>query len=171
MRAVKLFLFVSAALFVVITLFSLLIPSTVRVSRLVVINTTQPQLIRSQTDSVTNWKNWQPYLKNGRVKIVSLSATACEIQYGEGSTVMQIKSVDSNAVHFTIKASGENIFDNAITIRPLPIANAYQAEWVATTTMKWYPWQKFYAIFIDKITGPGYEAALNGLKEYVEAHD
>ena len=170
MRAVKMFLFVGAVLFVVITIFSLLIPSTVRVSRLVVINTTNPQLIKSQIDSVTNWKNWQPYLKNERVKIVSLSADACEIQYGEGSTKMQISSVDSNLVHFTINASGENITTNTLTVRTLPIENTYQVEWLAVTKMKWYPWQKFYAIFMDKITGPGYESALNGLKEYVESH-
>jgi hypothetical protein len=41
-------------------------------------------------------------------------------------------------------------------------------EWRSLTRLHWYPWEKFYAIFMDKITGPGYEAALNGLKEIVE---
>jgi hypothetical protein len=34
--------------------------------------------------------------------------------------------------------------------------------------MKWYPWEKFSGIFVDKMTGPGYQAALNELKDFVE---
>ena len=45
-----------------------------------------------------------------------------------------------------------------------------QVEWNAVTRLKWYPWEKFYGIFIEKSSGQGYEDALNSLKTYVEGH-
>jgi hypothetical protein len=34
--------------------------------------------------------------------------------------------------------------------------------------MKWYPWEKAKGIFLDKVSGPQYEAALANLKKAVE---
>ena len=33
---------------------------------------------------------------------------------------------------------------------------------------KWYPWEKIKGVFLDKISGPQYEAALSNLKTLVE---
>ena len=58
--------------------------------------------------------------------------------------------------------------NNKIVVTDIPSMNQVKADWIATTHLHWYPWEKFYAIFIDKLTGPGYEAALQGLKTYTE---
>jgi hypothetical protein len=53
-------------------------------------------------------------------------------------------------------------------MNPVTDSSAMQVEWRVLTKLKWYPWEKFYGIFIDKLTGPGYEVALNNLKELAE---
>ena len=43
-----------------------------------------------------------------------------------------------------------------------------QVQWQAVVHLKWYPWEKFSGIFIEKMAGQGYEDALQSLKSYVE---
>ena len=75
---------------------------------------------------------------------------------------------DSAVIKFLLQSKGENDLANEIHFTALPAQDVVQVSWVATTHLHWYPWEKFYAIFIDKLTGPGYEQALNGLKDYLE---
>lgn len=75
---------------------------------------------------------------------------------------------DSTATRFLLQAEGENDVENEVVILPLPTQQAVQVEWRAITKLSWYPWQKFYGIFVDQLTGPGYEAALNNLKLFLE---
>ena len=69
-----------------------------------------------------------------------------------------------------LQREGENEVINMISILPLPDSNQVQVEWRSLTKLKWSPWEKFYGIFVEKLTGPGYEAALNSLKSYTEGH-
>jgi len=57
---------------------------------------------------------------------------------------------------------------NTIRVLPLSDSGRVQAEWSVLVRLKWYPWEKFYGIFIEKISGQGYEDALSSLKAYVE---
>ena len=71
-------------------------------------------------------------------------------------------SADSTSIKFLLQAEGENDIDNDIVITRYPSQQSVQVEWRAITKLHWYPWEKFYGIFIDKLTGPGYEAAFKG---------
>jgi hypothetical protein len=169
MRYIKLFFVGFAGLFIVITIFSLVIPQRIKVSRVVVISGHSKTEILDQVNNLQNWKNWQPLFKSDSANIqYSDKKLHCMIRQNGNETFLDIDSIDSSAVKFTLKEKGERKSENEIVINPLPIPNSLQVEWKATTKLKWYPWEKFYGIFIDKLTGPGYENSLNGLKEYIE---
>jgi len=34
--------------------------------------------------------------------------------------------------------------------------------------LKWYPWERFYGIFMDHIIGPAFDKGLEELKTYTE---
>ena len=70
----------------------------------------------------------------------------------------------------TLLRDGENDIFNTLRVSPIQQTNQVQAEWIVLIKLKWYPWEKFYGIFIEKISGEGYEEALNSLKEYAENH-
>jgi len=175
MRLIKAFLVGAIGLFVIITLFSLLIPSRVRVSRAVLINNTTTNAVYQQIVNFDNWKKWHPIFTTDSAKIIWHPPTivgkdsGCIILQRGKEVKIQLISADSNSVKFLLQAEGENDIDNDIVISSLPGQASVQVEWRAITKLHWYPWEKFYGIFVDQLTGPGYEAALNGLKEYVES--
>lgn len=172
MRIIKAFLFGATSLFIIITLFSLIIPFNVQVSRTVLINNTTDSAIRSQTAYISNWKNWHPLFKSDSTKIYINDAPkgkkSFTVDYNNKKAEITFTSTDSSAIKFTASSAGENDIQNEIIITPIPGQSNVQVQWVAYNKLKWYPWQKFYGIFIDKLTGPGYEAALNGLKTFIE---
>jgi hypothetical protein len=174
MRFIKPFIIGIVGLFIVVTLLSLLIPSKIKVSRATVISGTTDKIAAQITD-LKNWKNWQPLFKSDLATITfsSPSNTAnayCDITYNNKVTRLQVTSVDSSSIHFLLSAAGEDDIENEIDIIPVIEHNQVQVEWKALTILPWYPWEKFYGIFIDKLTGSGYESSLDGLKSYIESH-
>jgi len=173
MRFIKVFLAGAIGLFLVMTLLSLLIPSRVKVSRTTLINNTTKAKVVEQLAILSNWKNWHPVFKNSDAKIIITAAGAkadtAEIVYGNKSAKLVITSRDSNAVKFILQSPGENDIQNEVFVSSIPGQYNVQVEWRALNHLKWYPWEKFYGIFVDKLTGPGYEQALGGLKDYLES--
>ena len=174
MRVVKTFLVVSIGLFCIITLFSLLIPSHVRVSRAVLINNTNTADVYKQIALFGNWKSWHPIFTIDSAKLVwpspatSDKDSECIIMHRGKQVRLSLVSADSNNIKFLLRSAGENDIDNDVVLTAYPAQNAVQVEWRAITHLHWYPWEKFYGIFLDKLTGRGYETALNGLKSFME---
>ncbi|MEP7143782.1 MAG: SRPBCC family protein [Ferruginibacter sp.] len=174
MRLIKAILAGATGLFVIITLFSLLIPAKVHVSRVVLINTTATEVYR-QIANFENWKKWHPVFTTDSAKLywdtqrIAGKDPGYRIVHHGKEIIITLLSADSASVRFLLQARGENDIDNDVVITKPPASpNFVQVEWRATTKLHWYPWEKWYGIFIDKLTGPGYEAALNGLKKDIE---
>ncbi len=171
MKSFKGLVFVFCGLFIVITLMSLLMPSKVMTTRSSTIAST-PQLIMDQLQDLQNWKNWHPVFKNDKnIRISKNSSGAgayAEWMKGNKKKHLQIISVSENVVRFLIKMPGENDMENKIELTKFEGSNDIQVEWAALTKLKWYPWDKFSGLFIDKITGQGYASALYDLKSFLE---
>ena len=71
MRLIKVFLAGAIGLFIIITLFSLLIPSNVRVSRAVLINNTNIGEVYQQIAHFDNWKKWHPIVTLDSATLIS----------------------------------------------------------------------------------------------------
>jgi hypothetical protein len=170
MRLIKGVFVIIISLFSMITLFSLLIPSSVRISRAVVINNTHAPAIVQQLLPFENWKNWHPIFTTDSA---SYNRDAKDrnfhILHRQQDIVFILKDSDSSSIHFLLKVKGENDVQNEMVIHSLPAQEAVQVEWRTITTLKWYPWEKFYGIFLDQLTGASYEGALNGLKRFIES--
>ena len=172
MKLIKPFLLGLLGLFIFSVLLSLLIPAQVRVNRITSINAS-PNQVFTQILQLNNWKNWHPMFKSAEASI-QYSGTAykadqaCSIKYHGKTTHLQFDSINATSLFFTLSNPGENDIHNEIDFHPDNSPNLTAVTWVATIHLKWYPWEKFYGIFMDKLAGPGYDAALAGLKEYVE---
>lgn len=169
MRFIKAFLVGVSGLFIIITLFSLLIPSKVNVVRTVLINSTSLSKVAEQVNDFNQWKNWHPIFTADSATIsVTANKAVYKIVHREKELFITKQFADSAGVKFLLQSKGENDLANEIHFTALPAQDVVQVSWLATTHLHWYPWEKFYAIFIDKLTGPGYEQALKGLKDYLE---
>jgi hypothetical protein len=174
MRLFKGFFIVLAGLFIFITILSLFIPSKLMVSRAVVINANSSKVF-SEISNLQNWKHWQPVFINDSAKInfktdASGMSDYCEWDSKGKKNIVEITGKKNNSVSAVLKRPGENDVQNTISILPLADSNQVQAEWSVLVKLKWYPWEKFYGIFIEKISGQGYEDALNSLKNYIETN-
>jgi hypothetical protein len=172
MRLFKGFFIVLAGLFIFITIFSLFIPSKLMVTRAVVINAKADKVF-NEISNLKNWKNWQPVFRNDSAIIkfdtdVNGVSNACAWESKGKKNKIIITDKKDNKITASLIREGENEVFNTISVLPLADSNQVQAEWNVLIKFKWYPWEKFYGIFIEKITGQGYEDALNSLKVYVE---
>lgn len=172
MRLAKGFFIVLAGLFIFTTLLSLLIPSKLMITRAVVINAPANKVFAEVSD-LQNWKHWQPvFVRDSAAIRFNLDAggtsSSCEWESKGEKNKMIITGRQSHSVAVKLERPGENDVLNTISILPLADSSQVQAEWNVLVKLKWYPWEKFYGIFIENISGQGYEDALNGLKVYVE---
>lgn len=171
-RLFKGFFIVLAGLFIFITILSLFIPSEFMVTRAVVINAKSGKVF-SEISNLQNWKHWQPVFISDSANIKFVTDTAgvsnfCEWVSKGKMNKIQITDKRDNALTATLSTEGENDVLNRMRVFPLADSSQVQAEWNVLIKLKWYPWEKFYGVFIEKITGQGYEDALNSLKAYAE---
>ncbi|MEO6251707.1 MAG: hypothetical protein ABIO79_00250 [Ferruginibacter sp.] len=172
MRLFKAFFIVLAGLFIFITILSLFIPSKLMVTRAVVINAKGDKVFNEIRD-LQNWKNWQPVFIRDSANIkfdtdANGISNSCTWESKGKKNKMLITDKKKNSIAATLLRNGENDVLNTISILPLADSNQVQAEWNVLIKLKWYPWEKFYGLFIEKISGQGYEDALNSLKAYTE---
>jgi hypothetical protein len=174
MQKIKSFLFTLTGLFILVTLLSLPIPSVVKVERGVEIHRPAAWVF-DEIGNLHNWSQWQPFLRDGAEKITfSADSTAinsfCDWERNGKRNRFVLTRRNEMEVTVALRREGENDVVSTIKVLPLSDSNSVQVSWVALTKLKWYPWEKFYGIFIEKFTGQGYEDALNGLKQYAERH-
>jgi hypothetical protein len=172
MKLAKGFILAVTGLLIVMTLFSLLIPSKVMTVRTAVIHTTADKAFAEISD-LQKWKHWHPVFMQGtsaiRFSEPSTGVNAFAEWESNGKTnKLLITQLSPNKLQASLIRVGENPTENIISITALKDSNNVQAEWRTLTRLKWYPWEKFSGMFVERITGPGYEAALNNLKELLE---
>jgi len=172
MRLIKGFILALAGLFIVVTLVSLLMPSSVVTVRAVTIHAKAEQVF-SEIADLKNWKHWHPlFIKDSSAIRLSEPSSGnnayAEWNSSDKKNKLQITAVQQEHVELSLMRTSENDVNNMISVTSLNDSNNIQVEWRVLTKLKWYPWEKFSGIFIDKMTGPGYEAALNNLRKLIE---
>ncbi|MEO7523751.1 MAG: hypothetical protein ABIT58_06625 [Ferruginibacter sp.] len=172
MRQLKGFIFVLTGLAIMVTLFSLLIPSNVMTVRSVVIHGDTGFVI-SEIRDLKKWKDWHPVFMNDSSKVIISDPSAGVNAFATWNTngnanKFVITESSSNHIQASLMRKGENDVTNIISVNAVSDSTAIQVEWRVLTILKWYPWEKFYGIVIEKFSGPGYEAALNNLKNLAE---
>jgi hypothetical protein len=77
--------------------------------------------------------------------------------------------LESSPENIEISVSEENEKRKTYQFILLPNAEGQtRLVWNVNTELGWYPWRKLGGIFLDKVTGPQYEAALQNLKNAAE---
>ncbi|MEO6538302.1 MAG: hypothetical protein ABIT07_04275 [Ferruginibacter sp.] len=171
MKMLKGIAIIFLCLFISITLLSLLIPSNVRTVNSVVIHADKNKIFNQIAD-FSNWKNWHPVFQNDSNAFYSnpsfgVNANVKWVTSGKTNELLITKSTAQEITILQLRP-GEKEVVHILSIVPNKGSPALQVEWNVLTKLKWYPWEKFRGIFIDKIAGPGYEASLNNLKALLE---
>jgi hypothetical protein len=170
MRGVKLFLITVFLILVFLSLIAIFLPSIVIVSKTIIINANEGK-VAAQVDDFNNWKNWYPVFqdKNNTVIATQKNDTSYATFINEKQIKLSMVLFKSGPGNIHVLLSEEN--KNRVTYQFILSPNGAgktQITWLVNTTLKWYPWEKLAGIFLDKITGPQYDEALQNLKETTE---
>jgi uncharacterized membrane protein len=161
MNVIKLGLLSIVALFAVVCFFSLLMPSTVLVSRAVDINAPADS-IKLYVADLKQWVYWVKGMNSSAVKIES--ATHADL----GRQKLHITSVTDSTVLCDWESPSASTQVSTIHFIPAPEKNLTIVHWQFVQKLHWYPWEKFGSFMNDKILGPMMEQNLQNLKQLAE---
>ncbi len=172
LRLVKAFFIVLFFLVASVTLVSLLIPSRVVLTKSAELLAT-PVAVMDTVQQLSTWSRWFPVLEAYKENISSLSISKKSISWlhnGKASSV-EVLEQQKNAIRFLYKSAANPDVENMITCFVIDNKpNSSNVEWTAVTKLKWYPWEKFSGLFIEKLTGAGYEYGLAQLNKLMSVN-
>ena len=159
-----------------LTIIGLVIPSSVKISRGIIVNADSIK-IYNQLSDVKEWGQWMPWVTADEGSIVQTSP----VTNGPGaffkwkglnlknSGTITLLTLSPNLITAKYELKDMNKSEGGFRIRTLP-NNLLQCEvqWFMEYKLKWYPWERFYGIFLDHIIGPAFDKGLQELKNYVE---
>jgi hypothetical protein len=143
-----------------------LFPSTVSVTRMVQINSSEEKILTRISDMCT-WKSWNEFVNSPVAK--NNQGTKPDIVRADylriGGNEISRSVVDRDHIN-TIWTRGNKMFTGQFIIDakngpPIVI-------WTLNFDVKWYPWEKLASMFYDKQLGPLMEKSLVQLRDEVE---
>ncbi len=156
----------------IIFLVSFLLPSKVTLSKSILIRASQMRVNREIQD-FSNWKNWYPAFQNEKVSVIKnstkpgvINSVSITDEKGKRLDLDLIKSKPDTIVIDLVSNSSTKV--NYQFILSTNRDGQTQITWNVNASSRWYPWEKIKGIFLDKISGPQYEAALIDLKKASE---
>jgi len=161
MRLVKLGLISLVGLFLVIFLLSLLIPSTMRVSRAITIDA-PIGTVNAYVKDMRQWPLWNALLKNENLHSVKIDQTS----FSSDEMKIIMLPPDSAVIRTSWERVGQDKIISGIGITQA--GNSTIVQWYFDFKVKWYPWEKFGSIVFDKELGPPMEQSLDQLKKQCE---
>lgn len=179
MRLIKMFLFVLVGLFAVITIIGLFIPSSVKISRGVIINA-DSSLVYNDLKDVKNWSAWMPWVTTDSGALVQLSQVTNQpgsffrwkgVKLNSAGTIT-IQAHEQDQLKLLYDLQDMNHAEGGFRIRKTGTGdNVTEVLWFMEYKLKWYPWERFYGIFADHIIGTAFEKGLEQLKAHIEQKD
>jgi hypothetical protein len=127
---------------------SLFFPSHVRISRATDIQAPKDSVIASLKD-LRKWHSWYPGTDSSKGEVHFISGT--------DSTVI----FETNIAGRKKATVGWNIY-------PGNTPNTFTVQWYMDFHLRWYPWEKFSGLLLEKRYGPMMEQGLTQLKSRLE---
>jgi hypothetical protein len=170
MRLFKLFVGAASLFLVFLGLITVFLPSRITISRSVQINADE-QAVKMQVTDFRNWMHWYPSFQNTHATVLIAS--------NGDTSFAELKLADHQQLSLALYQPSENTIEVYFPGRDRKSEDYQfvlfksssghtQLTWNARTLLGWYPWKKLGGIFLDKITGSQYEAALQNLKAAAE---
>jgi hypothetical protein len=148
MKVIKLG-FISLVVFsLLITFISFFFPSHVRISKAIDIKA-ETKVVMEQLKNSGNWKNWYPGTDSASALPFITAVTDTSVL--ANSTMMNGRK----------GITGWNVYEAAIP-------NTVTVQWYMDFHLRWYPWEKFSGLLLEKKYGVMMELGLEKLKASLE---
>ncbi len=148
MRIIKLAIISVIVFSLLITMISLFFPSRVRISRAIDMNTDRNAVIQQLKDTA-KWKNWYPGADSALVLPVITAVTDSSV------------SAETYLENGRKGMTGWNVYEASLP-------HSVTVQWYMDFRLRWYPWEKFSGLLLEKRYGPVMEIGLGRMKELIE---
>lgn len=159
MKFIKLAIISIVVLFGLLTAFTSLLPSEVRISRAIDIHA-EPLSVRNYLSDMETWQEWNEYVKslsNKQVSSGEINSTELKVEMSEAG---------ENTITTQWTQSSGKTFPGVFKI--IPMDSVTTVQWYFDIRVKWYPWEKLGSIIYDKQIGPAMQTSLTNLKTALE---
>lgn len=177
MRYLKMFLVGFGGLFLLLFVFGMLIPSKVKISRGVIV--AQPiEVVYDALNDVKTWSHWMPWVKYDSTAVITYSQNSMgpgayfswQSHHPQNEGRLQIISSTPSEIQILYTLKNEKPAKGGFRIeKNEKEADGVQVIWFMEYRLAWYPWERFYGIFADKVWGGLFESGLNEFKNYLES--
>lgn len=162
MRIIKLLLISIVAFGLLLSIFSLFIPSGFSVIKSVSVPVT-PDKVAPYLEDLREWNNWN--LLAGGEAPVSGTVSSNELKTGRFNVTKQESEVNQVV---TIWTDGKRSLNSIMDYGPAPDdENSTMIQWYMHIQTKWYPWEKFASMIFDKQLDKPMESSLDSLKSLI----
>ncbi len=163
MRLIKLAFISFLVFFLLITGISLFFPSHIRISKAIDIHAPVDS-VHTMISQPVNWKSWYPgadtlslYEADGVIKGIRMPGNQVLMITGFNDSTVSA----ANSTSGTERASmGWNLIQSN--------KNTVTVQWYMDFKLRWYPWEKFSSLLLEKRYGPVMEQGLAKLKESIK---
>lgn len=165
MRIIKL-AFISFIVFaLLITGFSLFFPSNIRISKAIDINAGNDSVLNQLSDAA-NWKKWYPGADTMELLITDGKANGLLLDSLQG--VIRISAITDSSVMAVTSGTGIRKATTGWNVYGSAVPNTVTVQWYMDFHLRWYPWEKFSSLLLEKRYGPVMEKGLSNLKAVME---
>ncbi|MEO7924421.1 MAG: SRPBCC family protein [Chitinophagaceae bacterium] len=165
MRFIKLGIISVICFALLITGISLLFPSHIRISKAIDINASRDSILLQVRDP-EKWKKWYPgadtmelLIAEGQVKGLLLDSS---------KKAIRITGITDTAVTAATEGTGAREATTGWNIYSSSLPNTVTVQWYMDFHLRWYPWEKFSSLLLEKRYGPVMEKGLENLKTLLE---
>jgi hypothetical protein len=155
-------------LFVVLTLLSLLFPSSLRVMRVVNVAASRERMLATVSD-LRSWTQWNEFVRSPQLTHKAWSDPAS----GKGAWMhtdqlsVEETAVDTQGIALKWDLKGGKQYPGGIDVYQ-SFPDSVAVTWWFDLHFRWYPWEKLGVFVYDRKLGPAMEESLSELKRYVE---
>ncbi len=165
MRIIKLGLISLVVFSFLITGISLFFPSRIRISKATDIRASRGAVLLQVSD-VRNWKNWYPGADTLELLLRDGQATGLLADNLQGAVSITSSSDSSVTAAITgpgvrTAVTGWNFFDGYYP-------DIVTVQWYMDFRLRWYPWEKFSSLLLEKRYGSMMEQGMDALKTFLE---
>ena len=165
MRVIKLGIISVVFFSLLITGISLFFPSHIRISKAIDINSSKDTVL-AQLKDAANWKKWYPGADT--LELFMVEGKANGLLFDHLQSDIHITGNSDSSVTAVTAGPGVRKAKTGWNLYPSSSPNTVTVQWYMDFHLRWYPWEKFSSLLLEKRYGPLMEKGLSNLKAVLE---
>ncbi|HET6254834.1 MAG TPA: SRPBCC family protein [Puia sp.] len=169
MRLIKFALLGLLVLFAVLTALSLILPSTVRISRVVNVRASRRQEVYAAVSDLRAWKSWNDFVYHSSLTNIRYSSPSGGAGAFLQSDQLRIEERQADTAGVLLNwdmVNGKQFVGGFQFLSLNP--DKLTVQWWFEFHFRWYPWEKLGIFVYDRKLGPVMEESLEALQRFVE---